>query len=446
MGFSTVERRSVVSLSMLYAVRMLGLFMILPVLALYGEDFSDASPWLLGLALGAYGLTQAVLQLPLGMASDKMGRKPIILAGLLVFIVGSIVAALATSLWGVVIGRLLQGAGAIASTVMALLADLTHDKNRSKAMASIGASIGVAFAVSMVLGPLIASVGGLSLVFWSNVVLAVLGMVICLFWVPKPEVSQTHGEAVALKGLIKSCLQDRQLLGMTLGVFVLHFTVTALFLHFPGMLVSAGLSAEKHWMVYLPVMALAFVAMLPMIILAEAKGRIKPVYIFAITVLSISLIAFTQAHSVSMLVVLAWVYFVGFNLLEATLPSLVSKQARPGARGTAMGLFSSAQFIGAFCGGGLGGMISYWQGPNGVFVACVVLCGIWLAIAFGLRVPSKVDRLVIKLNTVDSATTASLSAIEGVKEVVVVPDQQLAYLKVEKNGLDGAALAKFERV
>lgn len=376
-----LERRTVSSLALLYSFRMLGLFMVLPLLALYAADLPGADPLTIGLALGVYGLSQALLQIPLGWLSDKLGRKPVIVGGLLVFALGSVVAGMAETIEGVVLGRALQGAGAIASTVMALVADLTREEQRTKAMAIVGMSIGLSFAMALVLGPLVAAAGGLSAVFWFTTVLAIVGVAIVLLLVPTPPVGQMYDEVGARRGLFARSLQDAGLLRLNFAVFSLHFVLMALFLVVPGLLLEvADLDRNSHWMVYLPALLLSIVGMVPMMIMAERKGRLHAMFLLAIVLLILAMTVISAPASPVLLYLGMWLFFVGFNYLEATLPSLVSKMVFAGGKGTALGIYSTCQFLGAFAGGALGGWLLKSGGASLLLGCCLVLSALWLVV------------------------------------------------------------------
>jgi len=376
---TSLERRTVGSLALLYSFRMLGLFMVLPLLALYAADMPGATPAMLGLALGIYGLSQAALQIPLGWLSDRIGRKPVIVAGLLVFALGSLLAAQADTAGGIVLGRFLQGAGAIASTVMALVADLTSEEQRTKAMAIVGASIGASFAIALVLGPVVAASGGLEAVFYLTAVLALAGIAVVLLQVPTPARLMEHEEVGARGVHLRRALADHQLLRLNFGVFTLHFILMACFLLVPTILEgSLQVPRGDHWQVYLPTLLLSLLGMLPLMRLAEKGGRLREVFPTAIALVLVALLGFGFTAAGPLFYVSLWLFFVGFNYLEATLPSLVSKAVFAGGRGTAMGIYSSCQFLGAFVGGAGGGYVLQHWGAMGLLALCLVPGVAWL--------------------------------------------------------------------
>lgn len=438
------ERRVVLSLAALYAFRMLGLFMLLPVLALYGDDYRHANPFLLGLALGAYGFSQAVLQIPFGMMSDRIGRKPVIVAGLIIFALGSVLAAMSESVYELIAGRFLQGCGAISAAVMALLTDLTSEENRTKAMATIGASIGVSFSIALIIGPLLAAWGGMETIFWLTAVLALIGIYILAKLVPAVDVQRTRRQEVgAVPSLLGQTLRHKELLRLNLGIFVLHFVLMASFMVVPLILEQQlNIPRAQMWMVYFPVLGGAFLAMLPFIILAEKKRQIKPVFLAAIFLLALMELALIIAppHLVGTLAALFF-FFMAFNLLEATLPSMVSKIAPVGAKGTATGIYSSCQFLGAFGGGAAGGWMLQHHSATALFGLCALLVIIWFAIALMMNPPRFLASLLIPLQHHDSVLIAErLREVTGVAEVLVIESERTAYLKIDPRYIDRKAL------
>ena len=436
------ETRAVTSLALLYSIRMLGLFMVLPVLMLFGGSYEGSSPATLGLALGIYGLTQAVFQIPLGLLSDILGRKFIISIGLVIFVIGSIVAATSDTVFGLIVGRALQGSGAIASAIMALVADLTSEESRTKAMAAIGASIGISFAVAIVLGPAIAAVGGIEAIFYVSAGLAFLGLAVLLIAVPNPpEIKRSSGDTDAIPALLASTIKVMELARLNVGIFSLHTMLMACFVAVPFVLKDTlGLPGADHWKVYLPVLLGSFVVMLPFIIYAEKTNSVKSVFIGAIATIVLSLFGLYLFNQSSLMAITAiFVFFVAFNFLEASLPSLVSKIAPARSKGTAMGIYSTSQFMGAFVGGVAGGWIAQSLGITSVFIAAAALGLIWLVFALGMKAPKALKRMSLDIRLDDNILTKAL-AIEGVEEASYVEEEGRLYLKVDKHLVDHETL------
>ncbi len=444
-----VERRAAASLASIYALRMLGLFMILPVFALYAEHLAGVTPTLVGVALGIYGLTQAVLQIPFGMVSDRIGRKPVITAGLLIFALGSVVAAMSGTIQGVIIGRALQGAGAVAAVVLALAADLTREEHRLKVMAGIGISIGISFSVALVAGPMLEHWIGVPGIFWLTAVMALGGIGVLQLWVPRPTHLHLHRDTEAVPEQFREVLSNGQLLRLDFGIFALHMALTAIFVVVPHILRdSVGMPVNHHWHIYLPVMLVAFVAMVPFIIIAEKKRRMKQVLSGAILGLGLSMIGMWLSHDNIIGIVLALLlFFTTFNLLEATLPSLIAKTAPAWSKGTAMGVYSSSQFLGAFAGGFMGGWLNGRFGITGVFLFSALVAGVWFWLAVTMREPRYLSSYLINVGAIDTARaeqlTRELLAEQGVEEAVVLADDGVAYLKVDPERIDAAALAGY---
>ncbi|MFT3812830.1 MAG: MFS transporter [Acidovorax sp.] len=381
------ERRASGSLALIFALRMLGLFLVLPVFALEARKYpgGDDPAWV-GLAMGVYGLTQAVLQLPLGLASDRFGRKRVIVAGLLVFAAGSLLAALAPTLPVLIAGRALQGAGAVSAAVTALLADLTRDGVRTKAMALVGGSIGLMFAVALVAAPALAAVVGLSGLFGLTCALALAGIAVVL-WVVPPEPAR-HADAP--KGRFADLWRHTDLLRLNAGVFALHTIQMSMWVAVPAMLVQAGLPKAEHWHLYLPAVALSFVAMGGLFAL-ERRGRLRAALLGAIALVLLVQAALAllsaggAAPSLGLMGGLMFLFFCGFNALEATQPSLVSRMAPPRLRGAALGAYNTLQSLGLFAGGAVGGALSKWLGPAGLFTATAALAALWLVCTWSLQ-------------------------------------------------------------
>ncbi|TMO69328.1 MFS transporter [Pseudoalteromonas aurantia] len=440
-SLNPLERRAAVSLASVFAFRMLGLFMLMPVLAIYGQSFANVSPMWIGLAIGAYGLTQALLQIPMGWLSDKFGRKPIIIAGLIVFALGSVVAATAESIYWVTVGRALQGMGAIASALLALASDLSRDEQRPKVMAVIGMCIGLSFAIAMLLGPMVAAAFGIAGVFWLTAMLALLGIVIIVFVVPSAIQRAPKGDTVASFSDIRRLVKDPQLMRLDIGVMFLHLTLTTLFVVLPGQLIIGGLVAAEHWQLYIPVLLLAFVFMAPLMMVAIKKGKEKAAFLASIVLLTFSSISLVLAvNSIIAIALCMLFYFVAFNFLEATMPALVARFAPANQKGSAMGVFSSGQFFGAFLGGLLGGYIAEFGEPQGVFAAVACIGVIWLAIAWNMQIPpkSKIISLSVPLSDVEKAADIAdkLVMLPGVIEATVVREESRSYLKIDDKIFD----------
>lgn len=382
---SAPELRATVSLAGIFALRMLGLFMIMPVFSVYAKTIPGGdNVWLVGIALGAYGVTQSMLYIFYGWASDKIGRKPVIATGLLIFALGSFVAAMAHDMTWIIVGRVIQGMGAVSSAVIAFIADLTADANRTKAMAMVGGSIGISFAVAIVGAPVLYQWVGMSGLFAVVGALSLVAIGVVLWIVPDAP------KPVHVRAPFAEVLHNVELLRLNFGVLVLHATQTALFLVVPRILVAGGLPVASHWEVYLPVMGLSFVMMVPAIIAAEKRGKMKPVLCGAIGLILIGQLLLGMApHTILSVAGILFVYFLGFNILEASQPSLVSKLAPGTRKGAATGVYNTTQSIGLALGGVVGGWLMKSAGQNAVFFACSGLVLAWLIIAANMKAPRK---------------------------------------------------------
>ncbi|MGK0408713.1 MAG: MFS family permease [Shewanella psychromarinicola] len=435
-GLSGLEKKVAFSLAGVFGLRMMGLFMIMPVFALYGQHLEGFSPLWVGIAIGAYGLTQAFLQIPMGILSDKYGRKPIILGGLVLFAIGSLIAASSDHIYGVVFGRAVQGMGAIAAAVLALAADLTRDEQRTKVMAVIGMCIGFSFALSLLVGPIVAQYLGLTGLFLLTAVLAVLGMLIVQFFVPNPISQAPRGDTVATPTKLKRMLLDPQLFRLDAGIFILHLVLTAVFVALPLDLVDAGLVKEKHWMLYFPAFVGAFFLMVPLIIIGVKRNNTKTMFQLSLMImmLSLGMMGF-YADNIWVLSGAVVLFFTGFNYLEASLPSLIAKFCPVGDKGSAMGVYSTSQFLGAFCGGMLGGGAYQLVGASGVFFVALGLMCVWLFLTIGMQKPVLLKSYTLEATVKDKSDAQSmaskLSQLIGVVEAIVVLEEKAAYLKVD---------------
>lgn len=441
------ETRAASGLALVFAFRMLGMFMVLPVLATYGMDLAGATPALIGLAIGAYGLTQAIFQIPFGIISDRIGRRPVIYLGLIVFALGSVLASQADSIWGVIAGRILQGAGAISAAVMALLSDLTREQHRTKAMAMIGMTIGLSFAVAMVVGPLLTSAFGLSGLFLATGAMALLGILIIMFMVPQSTGPLQHRESGVARQALMPTLKHPDLLRLDLGIFVLHAMLMSSFVALPLALVTkAGLPKEQHWWVYLTALLISFFAMIPFIIYGEKKRKMKRVLLGAVLTLMLTELFFWQfGDSLRALVIGTVVFFTAFNLLEASLPSLISKVSPAGGKGTAMGVYSTSQSLGSALGGILGGWLFQHGGLSVVFLGCAALAALWLAFAVTMREPPYVTSLRLPLSPEairEAGLVERLKALVGVTDAVIVAEEAAVYIKLDKELVDRSTLER----
>ena len=436
-GLNSIEKKAAFSLAAVFGLRMLGLFMILPVFAIYGEQLIGYSPIWIGLAIGAYGLTQAMLQIPMGILSDKYGRKPIILIGLFIFLLGSIVAAMSDTIYGVVLGRALQGTGAIASAILALAADLSREEQRPKVMATIGMFIGLSFTIAMIIGPIVAEAFGLSGLFWFIALLTIFAMLLIQFLVPHSVNKAPRGDSVALPAQLKKLIRHPQLSRLNFGVFALHMAMTACFITLPKQFVESGLQLEDHWQLYLPTLIGSFFLMVPFMIFAIKKQKEKQMLSASVLLLTLALfLLWYLPTSFTGLVITVIMFFTAFNYLEATMPSILSRLAPAGVKGSVMGIYSSSQFLGAFSGGVLGGAIASNFGEQSIFLVMAVICCIWLIISLGMSPLKKSKNLSFIINVENEKQAGEVAEqlinMPGVIEATVVFTEAIAYLKVDE--------------
>lgn len=437
---NALERRSTFALSSIFALRMLGLFMIIPVFSVAGQQYTHATPMLIGLAVGVYGLTQAILQIPFSLIADRYSRKPLIVIGLLMFALGGAVAAMSESIYGVIIGRAIAGGGAVSAVVMALLADVTREEQRSKAMAMMGMSIGLSFVVAFSLGPWLTSLVGISGLFW---VTTIMGLVAISMLTLVPKVTRHHKNfQQGYLSQLKQVLKMGDLNRLHVSVFSLHLLLTAMFIYMPSQLIDmADLPLASHGWVYLPLLLVSLFVAFPSIILAEKYRKMRGIFLTAIggIILGLLVLIFGFESKYILLLGLA-LFFIAFNVMEALLPSWLSKSAPIQSKATAMGVNASSQFLGAFVGGLLGGQLLLLNNTAlgwGILSAIAIL---WLLISFGLKQPRYLSSLVFRLHEGKAAQewSQSLLAIRGIEEVVVMAEQNVAYVKVEKKLLDDA--------
>lgn len=431
---NSLEIRAASGLAFVYVLRMLGLFMVMPVLAVAAVNFPDYTPLLLGLAIGGYGLTQAILQIPMGVMSDKVGRKPIIVSGLIMFALGSIVAAQADTLWLLIIGRILQGAGAIAGAIMALAGDVSRDSERAKVMAIIGISIGGSFYLSLFLGPIINDSYGLSGIFYVTAAFAVLCVPLIIFWVPSANNVSPAGDALPNWTDVKKLAFDPTLRILNISVLLLHMMITIMFSQLPTLLLQY-MPLGRHWELYLPVLFCSVLVMGILMIIAR-RGYQQRVLQLTIALLGISfMLLAVLSNQYAGVVIAAIVFFIGFNYLEANFPALVSSISPAGKKGSAMGVFASFQFMGAFLGGSLAGLLQQWLGSSGIFIFSAIICAIWILLFYRFDGTQPLKRYTLSVNlALVSADElgAQLYALDGVKDITIIEQDKIAYLKVDK--------------
>ena len=443
-GMTPLEIRSSLSLASIYGLRMLGMFLILPIFAIYAEGLPGSpSAFQVGLALGAYGLTQALFQLPFGMLSDRYGRKNIIYIGLLLFALGSFVSGYSDDINIIILGRAIQGAGAISAAITALVADLTRDEHRTKAMAMIGATIGITFALSLVGAPVLNRLIGVPGIFMLTGFLSLSAILVVRFVVPTPLNINTSKTLKEPAPSFKSILKNKELSRLNFGIFALHAAQMAMFIVVPiALATSGGMDVNQHWKVYLPVLLTSFVFMVPIIIVSEKFNKAKLVFISSIFLMLIAQLMFGILINVFWgLVASLFVYFVAFNVLEASLPSLISKIAPPSAKGTAIGVYNTCQSLGVFFGGLLGGFLADFGGSFSVFSFCAILMTLWVGFAFSMKAPPAIKTLMFMIQNKSllkspkqlARVQQQLKKIKGVRDVLILLEEGKVMLKVNKH-------------
>ncbi|RLA06560.1 MAG: MFS transporter [Gammaproteobacteria bacterium] len=430
-SFTAVEKKASMSLSLIYGTRMFGLFLIFPVFAIYAKDMAGASPLLIGFALGVYGLSQSILQIPFGVLSDKLGRKVMISVGLVLFIIGSIICALADNIYWIIIGRAVQGSGAVAAVIMALAADLTAEHNRTKIMAFIGISIGISFVLSLIAGSFLAPIiGGLAGLFYLTAILALIGLIILWWVVPNPKKSSFHRDAQPVASQLWQMFNHPQLSLLNVSIFLLHMTLSSLFLIVPHLMMQAGLLQNDFWQVYAVVMVLAIIFMMPLIIIAEKYGKMKLVFMVSIALLGMAVYILQLSFAQIIIVYVALsLYFTGFNAIESILPSLVSRIAPSDKKGSAMGIYTTFQFLGSFAGGGFGGFL-LGLGDFYLFSFLMLITTLWvLLLGFYMQHPKMISSALFKIKS--KARKGDILKFTGVVEATINRSEKIAYLKVD---------------
>lgn len=437
---NALEVRAALALALVYVLRMLGLFMVMPVLAVAAMDYPDYTPLMVGLAVGGYGLTQAALQIPMGMMSDRWGRKPVILTGLMVFAAGSFIAANADTMTMMIAGRILQGAGAIAGAIMALATDVARETQRAKVLAIIGIAIGFSFYIAVLLGPFISDKWGLSGVFAVTGALAIICMPL-VKWVVPDKASQASGDTLPQRGQVRRLMLSSQLWRLNVSVLLLHMLITLLFVQLPVTLLHFDMTLDSHWMLYLPVLAVSIVGLVVM--MGAGRGRTPKKLLFvAVTFMFAAFAMLSLQHHQWWVVILAVIlFFTGFNYLEANFPALVSSIAPAGEKGTAMGIYASFQFFGAFTGGVLSGFITDMFSAQTAYAVGAVGALVWFSVLSGLKEVQRVRRVTLNIRLENWQTESlreALNRIEGVEETTINTQLGVVYLKVTK-AFDSAA-------
>ena len=438
------EVRAAITLASVYVLRMLGLFMVIPVLAIAAVEYPDYSPLLVGLAIGGYGLTQAILQIPMGILSDKWGRKPVIYLGLSFFALGSIIAATADTMTMLTVGRVLQGAGEIAGAVMALATDVTRESERAKVMAIIGVSIGFSFYLALLVGPVIAGTFGLSGIFWITAVLTICCIPLIKFGVATPAQQTPAGDTIPRRNQLKSLLIDSNLWRLNISVLIVHMLITCFFVQVPTLLSEADFGLNEHWKIYTPIL---LISVLFLVVLMKLGARVPTgiAFIFSLLLMSFGFGLFLLPDLDWKLITLAGIlFFAGFNYMEAHMPALVSSIAPAGRKGSAMGIYASHQFFGAFLGGVLSGVLTQWMEADTAIYACLLVIFIGMILAAGIQSAKRVKRVTLKIpagaawtkETDYSNIQQALSSIEQVHDVSIDLVEQAIYLKVDSKGFD----------
>ena len=438
---NAIERRSTFALSSIFALRMLGLFMIIPVFSIAGQSYQYATPALIGLAVGIYGLSQAILQIPFSLWADRFSRKPLIILGLVLFALGGAIAAMSHTIYGVIIGRAIAGAGAVSAVVMALLADVTREEQRTKAMAVMGMSIGVSFVIAFSLGPWLTSQVGISGLFW---VTTIMGIAAIFMLMLVPKVTRHHRNfRQGYLAQLKQVIQMGDLNRLHGSVFSLHLLLTAMFIYVPSQLIEfANIPLAKHGMVYLPLLVISLFFAFPSIIVAEKYRKMRGIFLTAILGIIAGLLILIFGYESKYILLLGLgLFFIAFNVMEALLPSWLSKSAPLQSKATAMGINASSQFLGAFFGGVLGGQLLMLHNTSLGWSILAGIAMIWLLISFGLAQPRYLSSIVLPLPELKQTDewTSKLLAIRGIEEVVVMAEQKVAYIKVDKQIIDDAA-------
>lgn len=441
---NSLERRTTFALSSIFALRMLGLFMIIPVFAVAGQHYQSATPALIGFAVGVYGLSQAIFQIPFSLLADRLSRKPLIILGLILFALGGAIAALSESIYGVILGRAIAGAGAVSAVVMALLADITREEQRSKAMAIMGMSIGLSFVIAFAISPWITSQIGISGLFWLTSIMGILAIFVLAL---VPNVQRFHQiKKQNIKQQFSQVLSMPDINRLHISIFMLHTILAAMFVYIPFQLIEyAQIPLKQHGWLYLPLLIISLLFAFPSIIIAEKYRKMRGIFLTAIAGVLLSFILLAVGAKIAWILYLALgLFFIAFNVMEALLPSWLSKSAPIQSKATAMGINASCQFLGGFCGGLLGGKLLSIYNTSLGWGILVTLSLIWLIIAFGLKQPRYLSTIIVRVEQVSQTLIEQLLQIQGVEEVMQMSEDSVLYLKIERKQIDERARAKLQ--
>jgi len=440
-ALTKTETRAAISLASVYGLRMFGLFLVLPVLATYSENYQGYSLAAVGLAIGIYGLTQSVFQIPLGLLSDRIGRKPVIIGGLIVFAFGSWIASTAVSMQGLILGRAIQGCGAIASALMAYAADVSREERRSHMMAILGMSIGASFVIALIVGPILAVKYHLSGLFDITLILTFMAIAVVIWVVPNVKQQVRQRDVLPAWQQLKTILAHPQLRRLDFGIFSLHFLLSSSFVDLPILLEQSGIAKEHHAWIYLPVMVVSFLLMVPGIIVAEKKHQHAKVMGLAISFILLSQLIWFGFNQSWALIAGLLIFFIGFNFMESMLPSMVSRFAPVAGKGTAMGVYSTSQFMGSFLGGALTGVIGEYLGGGYVFISGSIIVAIWLIINRGQQNAPAMTGLSIELphSGIKQEKLTELLRQEGIEEAMLMETDNMLYIRIDTQKLDGVA-------
>lgn len=430
------------TLALVYSLNLLGMFLLLPIMSVYASKLENSNMTLAGIAFGAYGLMRLLMQLPLGILSDKIGRKKIIYAGLICFIIGSLICALTSNIYILIIGRVIQGFGAVGAVVTALLADLTQETSRAFAFAIIGSAIALTFSLSIIIAPILEGLIGVNGIFLLIGIFAIISIFIIAKLVPDPEITKTPLAHDIKASKLSHILNNWQLMSLNFGVFCLHFTQMSLFIALPFFLINnLHLHKNQHWFIYFPAVIIGFIIMIPFLIIGEKRAKLKAAKIFAITcILIVQLLLSFEINNLWITIAIISIYFIGFNILEAILPSMISKIAPIAAKGTALGAYSTCQSLGLFLGGTAGGFIYQHLGINFVYLQSASILLIWLILSIYMPHPSNVRTITRAIPSCwlnqTSELIEKLSTVQGVNEIVANEKDSMIYFKASRESWD----------